>query len=198
MAKIHNSALDVEPADHEPVRLTAAERSRQLLEQYEREREAQQLQRRAERPQGRLSQGLKEKLSSCNIAQLKTVKVFCKHLIDRQSKPPRSIDCPSQFAVKVIASCNYQNKLYRAELKRTTQRADKVYVNGPYVYAYCWDGAYVRPIYFGAKGLSKKLPRRVWNALKDQISGHEVEKLKTELGLEWSRAASDAAVSDRE
>ena len=33
--------------------------------------------------------------------------------------------------------------LFRAELKRTTKRAEKVYVNGPYVYAYRWDGAYI-------------------------------------------------------
>jgi hypothetical protein len=101
-------------------------------------------------------------------------------------RAPLDQDCPTRFAVNVVASFGYKNRLFRAELKRTTKRAEKVYVNGPYIYAYRWDGAYVRPEYFGSKGLSKKLPRKVWLALKGQIIGPEIEKLKSELSESWS------------
>ena len=169
----------------------APERARNFLARIEQEHKAARQIRRAGRPLGKLSDGQKEMLMRCNIAQLKTVKRMCKQLITRQSNPPLDQECPTRFAVKVIASFRYQNRLFRAELKRTTKRAEKVYVNGPYVYAYWLDGAYVRPKYFGSKGLSKKLPRKVWLALKDQISGPEIEKLKSELSEKWSHNSGE-------
>jgi hypothetical protein len=168
-----------------------SERARDFLARYEQEQKAARQVRRAGRPIGKLSDGLQDKLMSCNIPQLGTVKRMCKQLIARQRKPPRDQDCPTRFAVKVIAAFGYRNRLFRVELKRTTRRAEKVYVNGPYVYAYRWDGAYVRPEYFGSKGLSKKLPRRVWSALKGQISGPEIEKLKSQLSEKWSRNSGE-------
>jgi hypothetical protein len=162
------------------------ERARATLIPFDQEREARRQKLRAERPAGRLSDGLQERLNKCNIAQLEQVKSLCKRLIVRQRNPPLDRDCPNQFAVKVIASFRFRNRLYRVELKRTTKRAEKVYVNGPYVYAYRWDGAYVRPEYFGSKHLSKKLPRNVWAALKGHIAGPDVDKLKLQLSEEWS------------
>lgn len=157
------------------------------LARFDQEREAERQKRRAGRPEGMLSDGLGQRLENCNVAQLERVRILCKRLIARQRNPPQDYDCPNQFAVKVIASFGFRNKLYRAELKRTTKRAEKVYVNGPYVYAYRWDGAYVRPEYFGSKSLSKKLPRKVWAALRDKISGPDVKKLKLQLSEKWSQ-----------
>jgi hypothetical protein len=166
-----------------------SERAREILARHERDMEAAKQERRAGRPEGKLSVGLQDRLKTCNIAQLETVRRISKRLIARQRKPPLSQDCQTRFAVNVVASFGYKNRLFRAELKRTTKRAEKVYVNGPYVYAYRWDGAYVRPEYFGAKGLSKKLPRKVWSALKGQITGPEIEKLKSELSESWSHGS---------
>ena len=164
----------------------SSERAREWLARHDRDLEAAKQERRAGRPQGELSAGLQENLTKCNIAQLETVKRMSKRLIARQRKPPLDRDCPTRFAVKVVASFGYKNRLFRAELKRTTKRAEKVYVNGPYVYAYRWDGAYICTEYFGSKGLSKKLPRKVWLALKGQMTGPEIEKLKSELSESWS------------
>jgi hypothetical protein len=179
--KIEEAGVHEISFDHEHVR--------EILARHEREVEAAKQERRAGRPEGKLSAGLQDRLRSCNIAQLETVKRMSKRLIARQRKPPLDRDCPTRFAVNVVASFGYKNRLFRAELKRTTKRAEKVYVNGPYVYAYRWDGAYVRPEYFGSKGLSKKLPRKVWLALKGQLTGPEVEKLKSELSESWSHAS---------
>ena len=167
------------------------ERARNFLARYEQEQKAARQARRAGRPLGKLSDGQRDMLMRCNIAQLEAVKRMCKRLIIRQSNPPLDQDCPTRFAVKVIASFGYQNRLFRAELKRTTKRAERVYVNGPYIYAYRWDGAYVRPEYFGSKGLSKKLPRKVWLAIKGQISGPEIVKLKSELSEKWSQSSGE-------
>jgi hypothetical protein len=109
-----------------------SERVRETLARYEQDVETAKRERRAGRPDGKLSAGLQERLMSCNIAQLETVKRKAKQLIVRQRKPPLDRDCPTRFAVKVVASFGYKNQLFRAELKRTTKRAEKVYVNGPY------------------------------------------------------------------
>ena len=179
--------IDGNPGVHEVS--FAPERAAEFLARYERDLQAARQERRAGRPEGMLSDGLQERLTSCNIRQLETVKRISKRLIARQRKPPLERDCPTRFAVRVVASFGYKNRLFRAELKRTTKRAEKVYVNGPYVYAYRWDGAYVRPEYFGSKGLSKKLPRKVWVALKGQMTGLEIEKLKSELSESWSHGS---------
>jgi len=165
----------------------SAERLRKRLAHCDMEKRAAKTRRKAERAEGKLSGGLHEKLAKCSIAELRTVKRLCNRLITRQTTPPASNDCPNEFAVKVVASFGFKNKLFRAELKRTTRRADKVYVNGPYVYAYHWDGAYVRPKYYGSKFLSEKLPLKVWNALKDKIAGPEIEELKARLSEKWSQ-----------
>lgn len=165
----------------------APDRVAARLALFDQVREAERQKRKAGRPEGKLSDGLREKLENCNVAQLEKVRILCKRLVARQRNPPLEYDCPNQFAVKVIASFGYRNKLYRAELKRTTKRAEKVYVNGPYVYAYRWDGAYVRPEYFGSKNLSKKLPRKVWAALKNGVSGPDIEKLKLQLSEKLSQ-----------
>jgi len=164
-------------------------RAAEFSARHQREVEAARQERRAGRPKGKLSPTLQQQLRKCNIAQLETVKRTSQRLIARQRMPPLDQDCPTRFAVSVVASIGYKNRLFRAELKRTTKRAEKVYVNGPYVYAYRWDGTYVRPEYFGSKSLSKKLPRKVWTALKEQITGPQIERLKSELSENWSHAA---------
>jgi len=165
---------------------SSRERAKEWLERDERDRIARDEQRRADRPAGKLTRGLHEKLSSCNIAQLKTAKEVCNQLIARQRKPPNPIECPSRFVEQVLASYGFKNELFRAELRRTTQRADKVYVNGPYVYGYSWDGSYIKPKYYGTiKRPSKRLSRKVWNILRARISLPEVEKLRAELNEKW-------------
>src|ERR1039458_5908295 len=93
------------------------ERVRETLARYERDLEAAKQERRAGRPEGKLSAGLQDRLRSCNIAQLETVKRLSKRLIARQRKPPQDRDCPTRFAVNVVASFGYKNRLFRAELK---------------------------------------------------------------------------------
>jgi hypothetical protein len=178
--------------------LRPADRATEWLERHERERQTEREKLRAGRPDGLLADSLCDRLKSQNIAQLEKIKRLCNSLIARQRKPPSQWDCHNRFAAKVIASFGFKDRLYRVELKRTTKRAAKVYINGPYVYAYHWDGAYVRPEYFGSKNLSKKLPRRAWKALKDQMAGPEIKKLKSELAAQLSREIVEERNSNEE
>src|ERR1700678_685917 len=89
------------------------ERIREVLARHERDMEAERQERRAGRPEGKLSASLQERLKSCNIAQLETIKRISKRLITRQRKPPLDRDCPTRFAVKVVASFGYKNRLFR-------------------------------------------------------------------------------------
>jgi hypothetical protein len=202
MSVLDSFSLQEKDADKEKAAadrwLRPADRANEWLERHEQERQAEREKLRAGRPDGLLAHSLCDWLRSQNIAQLEEIKRLCNSLVARQRKPPSPWDCHNRFAAKVIASFGFKDRLYRVELKRTTKRATKIYVNGPYVYAYHWDGAYVRPEYFGSKNLSKKLPRRVWTALKDQMAGPEIKKIKSELAAQLSREVVEEHNSNEE
>jgi hypothetical protein len=164
-----------------------------MMARIERDRQEAERKRRAGRPKGELTQSLKDKLRNCNVAQLERVKKVCDWHIKRQSSPPTDYDCAAKYTRLVLSSVTVKAWRYRLEFRRTTLRANRVYVNGPYIFRYWWDGSIVKSEYFKkGKNLRRELPKKVWLTFRDLLDRPEnadicrelTEKLEAEMAAE--------------
>jgi hypothetical protein len=142
--------------------------------------------RRDGRIKGSLPDSLTGRLRSCNTRQLKTVKALCNRYIKDHRNPPSEIECRKPYTVQILKSVPIKNQRFQLEFRRSQKDADRVYVNGPYVYSYWRDGSLIRSHYFGNKDLSKRLPRKVWSAMKDLTQSAETEERRLKLTEQWS------------
>lgn len=163
------------------------------MTRLERDRQEADRKRRAGRPKGELTQSLKDKLQNCNVAQLQRVKKACDWHIKRQRNPPNEHDCPAKYTRLVLTSVTVKAWRYRLEFRRTSLRAKRVYVNGPYILRYWWDGSIVKSKYFRkGKNLRQELPRKVWLTFRNLLDRPEnadicrelTEKLQAEMAAE--------------
>jgi hypothetical protein len=126
--------------------------------------------RRAGRLQGELTQSLKEKLSNCTVLQLQNAKKLCDSFIKRQRQPPLERYCGDKSTVGVLRSVTVKAIRFRLEFRRTSLTVKKVYVNGPFVWRYWWDGSIVKSKYIKKdKHLRQNLPKKVWLEFRDVI-----------------------------
>ena len=155
---------------------------RERLAQIEEEREEAQRKRRAGRPKGELTQSLVEKLRNCNVLQLQNVKKACDREMKRQSKPPSDYDCGERFTLRCLGSITVKTTRFRLEFRRTSLRSTKVYVNGPYIRRYWWDGSIVKSEHV-KKGnkLRLNLPKKVWLAFQGLLDHPENEEIRKRL-----------------
>jgi hypothetical protein len=149
---------------------------------YEQERAEAQKKRRAGRPKGELTHSLIEKLRDCNVLQLKNVKKRCDREIERQSHAPRDYDCSQRYTVRVLNSVTVKKVRFRLEFRRTSLRSKKVYVNGPYVRRYWWDGSIVKSEHVkSGKSLRTAVPKKVWDAFKDLVESPKNDEIRARL-----------------
>jgi hypothetical protein len=183
------SHFDSEPEDEEVV--FTGDRSRALLQRFEREREEARKRRQAGRPKGELSNSLIEKLRSCNVPQLRNVKKLCDRHIARHLKPPSDHECGARYTIRVLASIPVKNECYRLEFDRSSLKDLKVYAKGPYVRCYWWDGDYVKARYVKKdKSLRSNLPKKVWMEFRSLIDRPENETLREQLTEELRQKES--------
>jgi hypothetical protein len=154
--------------------------SRKRAEEYlrrQKQLEAQQTQeRRIGREKGQLSQSLREKLRACNVLQLRKVKKLCDSYIQDQKLPPDPSECRKPFTVDVLGDVSIRNKRYQLELRRTTHRGKKVYLQGPYVLSYWRDGRIIKSHYFGNRNWSR-IPIKARKPLKELFDTYVDEHL---------------------
>jgi hypothetical protein len=159
-----------------------------VLARYEEERAEAARERRAGRPKGELSQSLIEKLGNCNIAQLQTTKKLCDRYIRKQRKPPSEYDCGQRYTLFVLGSVTVKNRRFRLEFRRTSLRSTKVYVNGPYIRRYWWDGSFVKSEHVRkGKTLRPQVPRKVWQEFRHLIDRPENEIIRRKLAEKRQR-----------
>jgi hypothetical protein len=152
------------------------------LAQHEQERAEAQKKRRAGRPKGELTHSLIEKLRNCNVLQLQNVKKRCDREIERQSHAPSDYDCGQPYTVRVLNSVTVKKVRFRLEFRRTSLRSKKVYVNGPYVRRYWWDGSIVKSKHVkSGKSLRTAVPRKVWDAFKDLVESPKNDEIRGRL-----------------
>jgi hypothetical protein len=66
--------------------------------------------------------------------------------------------------------------------RRTSLRLNKVYVNGPNIYRYWWDGSIVKSEYIRKdKRLRASLPKKVWLEFKGLLDRPENEEIRKRL-----------------
>lgn len=142
---------------------------------------AQKEQSRADRKAGRLTRGVINGLRACTIAQLLRAKKLCDKFIWDQKHPPSDQDCNEDrpFILKVLLSIPYRNQRFRFEITRSTKKAEKVYVNGPYWYRYGRDGKVVFRRAVGKKNV-RELPRKIKSKLKEYSSTHDTSRILQE------------------
>src|SRR5580692_428508 len=73
-------------------------------------------QRRAGREIGKIGKNLSDSLRACNTLQLKNVKTFCDHLIEKHRRPPEEWECRENYILKVLVSICIKNKRYQFEI----------------------------------------------------------------------------------
>jgi len=164
-------------------RTFARDRAQALSARFEEERLEAQRKRRAGRPKGELTQSLKDTLRNCNILQLYNVKKLCDRHIKRQRKPPSERDCSHErYTVLVLGSVTVKTSRFRLEFRRTSFRAEKVYVNGPYIRRYWWDGSIVKSKHMmKSENLRRNLPKKVWCAFRGLLDRPENEEQRQTL-----------------
>lgn len=146
------------------------------------EREEAQKERRAGRLKGELTRGLIENLRNCNVLQLQNAKKRCDREIERQSNPPNDYDCGKRYTMRVLRSVTVKTARFRLEFRRTSLRLNKVYVNGPYIFRYWWDGSIVKSEYIPKdKRLRASLPKKVWLEFKGLLDRPENEEIRNRL-----------------
>jgi hypothetical protein len=185
------------PAENqEDWRMLTRERAEAIRAQIEQEREEAKRKRRAGRPKGELSPSLVQKLGDCNVLQLQSAKKLCDRHIKRQRKPPIEQVCGDRYTVHVLHSVTLKKALFRLEFRRTSLRADKVYVNGPYVRRYWWDGSIVRSQHV-KKGDSLRcnLPKKVWLAFRDLLDRPENEQIRRRLTDKLQAESRNGSIS---
>jgi hypothetical protein len=138
--------------------------------------------RRADRKAGRLSQGVVNGLRACTIPELRNAKKLCDKFIWDQRHAPSDADCGEDrpFILKVLLSVPHRNQRFRLEIIRSTKKAEKVYVNGPYWYCYGRNGKVVFRRAVGKKNV-RELPRKVKSKLREYLSNHDVAHILAEI-----------------
>ena len=185
---MEESLPDVDPNQKDKT-ITEVSFSKESLENHlkqirdEERRRAEQ--RRRGRPLGLLTDSLLEKLRSCNILQLQKVKKTCDALIERQRKPPEQSDCKASYVLLVLLSVPVRNRRFQLEFRRNSVRNARLYANGPYVWAYWWDGQYIRKKYFAKKDF-KHLPRKFRAAMSEALKTVAVPDLRKKLNQKLS------------
>jgi hypothetical protein len=164
-------------SSHHPLTLRSREEvqrhARERQKQFEEERRTAAAERRAGRLRGELSHSLCEKLESCNPLQLRTVIRFAHKFQELHRKPPSLVNCRMKYTEDVLKHVDVRNQRFTLEFRRSSQRGDRVYVNGPYVVSHWRDGSITRHKYFGKKDLRKRVPRKVWDGFRDLIESPE-------------------------
>lgn len=143
---------------------------------------AQKEKNRADRKAGRLTPGVINGLRACTIPQLLKAKKLCDKFISDQRHAPQDEDCGEDkpFILKVLLSVPHRNQRFRLEIIRSTRKAEKVYVNGPYWYRYGRDGKVVFRRAVGKKNV-RELPRKVKSKLREYSSNHNVAAILAEI-----------------
>lgn len=145
---------------------------------------------RSERKAGRVPERVSNSLRTCTVAQLFKAKKLCDRFIWDQRHAPSEDDCYKSFIVEVLLSIPHRNQRYRLELIRTSMRAEKVYVNGPYWYRYWRDGKVVFRRAVGKKNV-RQLPRKVKSKLKEYLATHDPARVLVEAREKYRRAHRD-------
>jgi hypothetical protein len=166
--------------------------ARERLKQFEDERRMAAAERRYGRLRGELSQSLGEKLESCNPLQLRTVIRLAHKFQELHRKPPSLNKCRMKYTEDVLKFVDVRNQRFTLELRRSSQRGDRVYVNGPYVVSHWRDGSITRHKYFGNKNLRKRVPRKVWDGFRELLESPETTSRLKHLNEQWtSRPAGE-------
>jgi hypothetical protein len=176
------------PSDH-PLKLRSGpdyqQHARERLKQHEAERNASAAERKAGRLVGKLSDSLYEKLKNCNPLQLQEVMRLARKFEALHRKPPSLSDCRVKYTVEVVHYVDVRNRRFTLEFRRTSKRADRVYVNGPYVVAHWRDGAITKHQYFKSKDIRKRIPRKVWDGFREVLASPKTEEQRKRLNEHW-------------
>lgn len=165
--------------------------ARERLKQLEAERNAAAAKRKAGRLVGELSNSLCEKLESCNPLQLREVMRLVRKFENLHRKPPSLSQCSVKYTVEVLHHVDVRNRRFTLEFRRTSKRAGRVYVNGPYVVAHWRDGSITKHQYFKTKDLRKRIPRKVWDGFRELLASPKTEERRKKLNERWQSEAEE-------
>ena len=149
--------------------------------------------RRADRKAGRLSERVRNALRACTVPQLLKAKKLCDKFISDQRHAPSDADCDEDhgFIVQVLLSVPCRNQSYRYEITRSSKKAQKVCVNGPYWFRYWRDGKVVFRKQVKKKDDPPLLPRNVKTQLREYLASHDPTEVLEQARVKYARGAQD-------
>jgi hypothetical protein len=152
----------------------------EVLKGAEEEASRRKEERRALRRRGGLPERAYESLRTCTIPQLLKAKKLCDEFIRDQREAPPDENCDKPFTIAILLSVPLRNVRYRYEIVRSTKRAEKIYINGPYWYRYWRDGKMIYRQAVGKKN-EKQLPPKVKAALREYKAAYDVARVLEEV-----------------
>jgi hypothetical protein len=181
--------LETPTSSNQPLALRSKEEvqlhARERMKQFDEGRRTAAAERRAGRLRGELSQSLSEKLESCNPLQLRTVVRLAHKYQELHRKPPSMAECRMKYTEDVLKHVDVRKQRFTLEFRRSSQRGDRVYVNGPYVVSHWRDGSITRRKYFGNKNLRNRIPRKVWDGFRELLASPETKLRLEHLNERW-------------
>ena len=170
-------------------RMFTQKRTQEILARFDQEREEAKKERQAGRPQGKLTADFIGKLRNCNVLQLNRVKQVCDRFIKDHRRPPADSECGKHYTLKVLESVTVNHERFRLEFQRSSKRAKRVCVNGPFRY---WrDGSVIQSKYIKKdKELRRNLPKKVWLVVRGHLTDPKTELLRRKL-IEWVERESE-------
>jgi hypothetical protein len=158
------------------------------LARHEKEREEATLKRRADRLAGKPPHDFNGRLEKCTVLQLERVKKLCDFHIKRQRDPPDEYAGRHPYTVHVLRSMSVKASRFQLEFRRTSLRGEKVYVNGPYIRRYWWDGSIVKSEHIKKdNNLRRNLPKKVWVDFRDFLERPEYTEMRRTLSEKLQR-----------
>ena len=167
--------------DNEQIRPNAKE----VLQRHADQKAQAKKDRQAGRLKGELTHSLIEKLEACTPLQLEEVVRRVRRYQKRYKRPPNSRECWLAQTIRVLESVAVREKLYTLELRRSSKRGNRVYVNGPYVICHWRDGSFVKHQHVRKK-LLPQLPKKVKAAFNPILGDPATEELRQRLSLDWA------------
>ncbi|MGB9485777.1 MAG: hypothetical protein WCD04_06670 [Terriglobia bacterium] len=156
------------------------ERARELLRRKAEEDKQRALRRREGRKVGDLSDGLVEKLRSCNPPQLRRVKRLCNEFLADHRHPPHKNECASYLTEEALFSWVVKNRRYQLEMRNCGKKCGGC-PHGPYLYVYQRDGSLIKPKYLKRPDWRKRLPRKIRKDVVAYYDSFKQRKNEAEL-----------------
>lgn len=139
---------------------------------------------------GGVDSDVRRTLRSYSVKRLQQVKRLCdKFIADHRIAPPPE-ECGQRYTEYVLCSVAVKNKRFQLELRRSAAKDGRIYINGPYLYAYYRAGRIVKSVYHGKRPWHG-VPRKVKTAMSEHVESAAVQHAYAEVTKKYEKSGNE-------